>query len=335
MLALAVLVSGCGGGGGGKTASHYSVAALQIPTPYIDSCANSIDNSGRILGLVHYALGGYTCIWSSNPPTPTVREGLYIYDTNESWEGISNEIGRLPYVVNVTTGAEIRTLDLAQGVQGQVGAQAINDSGTCVGSGCNSIGSSRAIIWNDDGVSSLLHLPNGYDQSEAIDVNNSGMIAGSVRRSSDEEWRAAVWNSDGTFRLVFPLPPGFHRSLATHINDAGEVLVDLDFEKDNKINYFTCPGHAVYQPDGYYRLLTRPDDQDFSTSDMNGRGQVVGILSDYRGVLWNPDGSYELLPAFKAGIPSKAQGINDNGVIVGASSDGAGHECPLIWTPIN
>jgi len=342
-IALAALVAGCGGGGGNHSAllaGRYTVAELSAPNGSSSVSARMIDNQGRIVGCIQdpvTSMAGDTCVWQPGHVVPDVLHGDSLPSgINNNGQGVCFD-GGPGLVLNLLDGSTTQLPDIAGG-GGEPWPEAINDRGVCVGS-ClvSQAGSSsmqyQAVVWDEHGDATALETPDGCIGSSAEDINNSGLIVGEVT-TSDGVMHAAIWSADGHLQKVITEPPGFHWSEATHVNDAGEVLVDFDFNSTS--GHFTYPGAAVYGPDGSFRLLARPGNRELYTADLNVHGQVAGILDGGSAVVWNPDGSVEQFPSPHVGLFCGATGINDNGVVVGAyGPDAKNCHHAVVWTPIH
>ena len=107
----------------------------------------------------------------------------------------------------------------------QPAAMAVNDDGLAVGFTYLS-GYRRAWIVGPGQALELLPLPAGATWSEALDVNASGVVAGSVLLASGSS-RGVLWRPGISGYEVFLLPAGDGGFLpfdARGINDAGEVV---------------------------------------------------------------------------------------------------------------
>jgi probable HAF family extracellular repeat protein len=214
----------------------------------------------------------------------------------------------------------------------------INDAGVIVGSGSVSTGtnsfSDRAFVWQPGlGFTAVLD-PEGVGLgSNANAVNNAGQVVGVYRYSGFDRqgFVYQVGDPADTYTLL-PFLDGSDttngaRQFANAINDGGVVAGAAR----------TQAGQATravrWVPDGSggyaIETLARPTSgTTFSNSfGINDLGQIVGSFTDgqSQAVLWNPDGTVELL-----GLPSGASGtsardINNSGLIVGDVVAGAGN----------
>jgi uncharacterized membrane protein len=335
------LIAGCGGGGGKGGAvtlsGRYAVAELAAPNDSAGGViAQLIDNKGTVVGRVMRGLfsgSEYTCTWQPGNPNPVAHDIAMPCDMNYSGEVVQS-VGDPAEVINILSGIT-RPLQEVAGQTGPCSLEAINDHGACAGS-CNmgtfSDQRNQAVVWDELGVAHQLDMPDGCSDCWASDINNLGQVAGSGLRISDGKEHAVVWAADGHVQKVFTEPAGYHWSNASRINDSGQVLVDFDL--DTSSGSFTCPGAALYNWDGAFRLLARPGNRELRASDMNERGQVLGCLDDRTPVVWNPDGSVETLPSPHPGLDYGGCSINDNGVVVGGYGPDENH-CyhAVVWTP--
>ncbi|MFO0910988.1 MAG: HAF repeat-containing protein [Isosphaeraceae bacterium] len=105
--------------------------------------------------------------------------------------------------------------------------RAVNDQGTVVGVRFGVNGHNRAAVWSRTQGYMLLNLPDGYDRSEAMAINNHGLIVGSLDgpSTSNIDPRAFVFH-DGRLRVVNEAGPLF--ASATAINDKGQIAGVLE-----------------------------------------------------------------------------------------------------------
>lgn len=207
-------------------------------------------------------------------------------------------------------------------------AYAVNDASIAVGShayityeGNEQVSRLRAARWENGEMSYL--LPNETRPNVAYDINASGAIA-IVITGGEEEYGTSYtlvrWTPSGTTTIGTFISPNGTTGL---INDTG-VLVTIsnrDPEQRNTV--------ATRWQNGQTTLLTIPaDGADSTPHDINGAGQIVGSLyiprsfEPSRAFVWQGS-SLQELPPRTAGGYTEAFGINDQGVVVGASGDRA------------
>lgn len=95
----------------------------------------------------------------------------------------------------------------------------INDNGEATGTASN--GSQTQAFRYLNGAVTALPLPQGYDRSYAVRLNNAGQIIGTMTRNNPYLQRGFVWDAQ-----LSELPPlaGFMHSWAHDINDSGVVV---------------------------------------------------------------------------------------------------------------
>ncbi|WP_169978506.1 DUF3466 family protein [Tautonia rosea] len=214
----------------------------------------------------------------------------------------------------------------------------INDAGVIVGSGSVSTGtgsfSDRAFVWQPGlGFTAILD-PEGIGLgSNANAVNNAGQVVGVYRYSGFDRQGFVYQVGDpiDTYALL-PFLAGSDttngaRQFANAINDGGVVAGAAR----------TQAGEATqavrWVPDGSggytIETLAQPTSgTTFSNSfGINDHGQIVGSFTDgqSQAVLWNPDGTVELLGVPSGAFSTTARDINNHGLIVGDVVDSAGN----------
>lgn len=141
------------------------------------------------------------------------------------------KIGVAPFAVLLLSsssfgGLQFRPLVLDQMGHTYIQPRAINDAGTAVGGVFNTFGNNgadgkngRAVVWDaETGSGTLLGAPTNYAGAVANDINNHGVIVGSVSTSSDAV--RAMRHADGSFFL----PSTFTSGRLSSINDAGHAV---------------------------------------------------------------------------------------------------------------
>ncbi len=105
-------------------------------------------------------------------------------------------------------------------------AQAINNSGVIVGSNVNN--QSHAFRYHDSTLTDLGTLP-GYAQSNALDVNEAGLIVGSINDFAASRDNRAVIFGGGTvldLNTLIPSNSGWTLRIAHSINNRGQIVGD-------------------------------------------------------------------------------------------------------------
>jgi probable HAF family extracellular repeat protein len=228
-------------------------------------------------------------------------------------------------LVTSTTGFPM--IDLGEGI-----ANGVNNSGKVVGQfWIQPSGSPHAYLWfKRNGGNDLGCFGYGPqdDLSEAIDINDLGLVVGSswMPMGETHPTRAFFWsNKDGMVNLGTSgepdqsKPPEEMYSYAFGINNKGEIVGEVD---NLAFLWTKKQGMVLLNP-----LL--PTWQWWSTAwDINDYGQIVGSgqadhsvsdIREYHAMLWTDVGEMSDLGTLKK--HSQALGINNRGEVVGGSSD--------------
>ncbi len=105
--------------------------------------------------------------------------------------------------------------------------RAVNDDGTVVGLRYDGDGTTQAVLWSRDGGYREIKEPPGYVKSEALDINNAGVVVGMIDGPAGSEVGPnAFVHQDGTLRILDEAGPNF--TTATAINNRGQVAGVLD-----------------------------------------------------------------------------------------------------------
>lgn len=152
-------------------------------------------------------------------------------------------------------------------------SQAVNNQGTVVGNfhcidsgeaGCASTWSGQNHVFT---ALPLLPIPDECPRASStpLAINNKGLIVGQANSCGG----GAVEWQNGTVTLIVPDAPNGSRSLATAVNDNGQVVG-------------TAGGHAfIYYGGKLSDLGTLPGDFESSAESINNFGQVVGWSSSF------------------------------------------------------
>ncbi|MFO0959449.1 MAG: HAF repeat-containing protein [Isosphaeraceae bacterium] len=108
------------------------------------------------------------------------------------------------------------------GGTGEMAPRAVNDSGLVVGVATTPDGLSHAKVWSRDKGMKTLEKPPGYVHSEALAVNNQGVVVGMVDGPHGSEIGPDPFVFEGgKLRILDELGPFL--GIATAINDRGEI----------------------------------------------------------------------------------------------------------------
>jgi len=184
---------------------------------------------------------------------------------------------------------------------------AMNDRGQIVGaswvyseSGPGHPDPGHAFLW-EHGQMRDLGVLRRSDASKAVDINQSGEIAGSSTYESSSPDRAVAWEQ-GAIRNLGALRLG-DTSDSVAINDAGQIVGDSG-------------SRTFLWQDGKMRDLGSPPGYgEPSVDDINDSGQVVGVASSRRGdnpFIWE-QGAFTVIPLGDIWEPLA---VNDHGQVV-------------------
>ena len=321
------------------------IALLTLGVVGLCGCEDSSPTAAVSPELAKSGAGGVT-VTSLVP----AREGSAAEDVNDAGQVVLNTLTPQytplraflwrPAQPRGTTG----TLE-DLGTLGGAGAQvkAINNQGQAVGGSGDAAGIGRAFLWTDGGGMQDLGLAQDWTGAAAVDINESGQVAGYV--SSGAGQRAAVWSvtvdAGGTVQVLDrenlgTLPDG-GSSVSFGMNNLGQVA-----------------GYAYYPAAGPNRavLWTRtatgwmiedlgvfPGDNSSTAYGINDQGQVVGLSYPPQGcahaILWSTrDGRKTGMRALETlgGCGAEAWGINNQGQVTGRSAPAHGGQEATLWT---
>ena len=186
------------------------------------------------------------------------------------------------------------------------GVHAINNSGVCVGDYLPPVSGAyeRGWVSVDGGPLEFLPLPPGMQSSTARDINDAGQIVGLVGTNfTSEVGYAATWIPDGAGGYDVELLgsiPGFEYSLATSINNVGDIV-------GYGIVPFTGGGWPVlYQPGG-----------NVSLAEVYGMGYICWDVNDARQVVGIYD-QLDLNTGVVESLPIAGRAINAVGQVAGS-----------------
>jgi len=235
--------------------------------------------------------------------------------------------------------------DLGQ-VVGQAETSAANTEDFC---GFNAYGfpsktACGPFLWQDAKMTALPTLggPNGVANA----VNNQGLVAGFAENLTRDsvcpvyEFKPVTWNQGKIQQL--PLPTGDVVGAALALNDQGQAVgisgTCLPF--DPNLGLYMRDTHAVLWQNGTVTDLGNlGGDGGFGGNHacaINNYGEVVGhsdLAGDiaFHGYLWTKATGMKDIGTLSGDFASLALGINDTGVVVGASIDPNFNTRAFLW----
>ncbi len=190
----------------------------------------------------------------------------------------------------------------------------------------------------------VVELPTlGGVQAFSNFINERGWVSGSADLTRDLTEHAVLWH-DGKISDLGTL--GGPNSLAWHVNDGGEIVIESDTSKidplqENFCQFVingvpeysnrTCRG-AVWA-DGVSKILPTLGGNNDTIIGANNRGQLVGTAENRAKdpnclapqvleplpAIWGPTGAVRALPLYPGDSAGAAVAINDRGQSVGGS----------------
>jgi probable HAF family extracellular repeat protein len=215
--------------------------------------------------------------------------------------------------------SEIGTLG---GYVGSSSGSAINKRGWVVGRADVADGQ-QAFLWKDRNVLLLLGTLGG-SFSEATDINDTLQVVGNSADASGE-LQAFLWTESGGMSA---LPLSAISSRASAISEAGHVVGTLRHEDGVDRAYLWLQGQGVSE------LGTFGDSPTFGL-DVNDVGAVIGSYTTgelSKGFYWSSATGFRDLGTLGGPGPTTPRMINNNGQIVGSTTDIDGHFRAFRWT---
>jgi len=198
--------------------------------------------------------------------------------------------------------------------------------------------------WQNGQMSALQPFPGGFS-SYATGVNNRGQVVGWAENGVHDptcdptfqilQFRAAIWQPDGTIQELPPLP-GDSTSAAVAINDLGQV-VGISGDCGVAVGSVSAR-HAVLWQNGVPTDLGNIGGDAWNTpTAINNAGTIIGFANtapgtarSYEAFIWTPAGGMKSLGKLPGDVRSAAFGINESGQIVGDSSNGKVPQA-VVW----
>jgi probable HAF family extracellular repeat protein len=149
----------------------------------------------------------------------------------------------------------------------------INDQGTAVGYSGNCTAALHAVMWKNN--TAFVLQDTGHAKSNrAFAINNLGQIVGRVRSLDGSTYVAALWQPDGSLKILGVLP-GDQAAFATGINNLGQVVGNNVDSGNNWSHGFIWQNNVMTDLNtlisGDSNLLI------ISASNINERGQISGM----------------------------------------------------------
>jgi uncharacterized membrane protein len=193
-------------------------------------------------------------------------------------------------------------------------ARGLNESGTVVGFYTECFfGPDYGYIWTPSAGMADLFIPPGFNQSDAVDINDNQYTLGNVHLDLYNN-HAIVWKPTGQWYTIPPLQPG-GATVGTAINN-----------QNNVVGYRTHGSFikAFWGQNGVYVTIAPTFGEHSYALDVNDNNQVVGRLDgpgplNDHPFLWN-GGSAIDLGLFEGSVSTVAYAINNDGLIVGAAT---------------
>jgi probable HAF family extracellular repeat protein len=202
-------------------------------------------------------------------------------------------------------------------------AYAINEAGTAVGYATDAGGAQRAVYFQG-GVAIQLAEPDGTTRSNAYDINDNGVIVGSVRIAGIEQ--PCKWDSPTSAPELLELLEGTDRGRARSINNDGTIAGFVSADE----------WVVIWLANGEIEDLNPSVRESYEPTQINDEGVFVGnaeeIEAAYR---WDDEDGFVFLGSLEGGGDdddddeaaageSEGNGLNASGVTVGASENEEG-----------
>ena len=191
----------------------------------------------------------------------------------------------------------------------------LNENGAVVGYYfCPLWDHDEAFVWTDEGGFVTLQRPQGVSSAIAVDINDEGVICGTLLVSG-LGFRGFVYDK-GEWTILDPVVPDGGWSSAAAINDAGTVVGQRSITKDlNPQNAYIWSANEGFTDLG---VMNGPNS---AARDISDKGHVVGWTGNggsiNEGFLWE-HARLTLLGSIPGGFTSTAGGVNSYGTVGGS-----------------
>jgi probable HAF family extracellular repeat protein len=215
-------------------------------------------------------------------------------------------------------------------------AFAINNIGQVAGY-CAVPPHNHIVLWSPENTVTELN-PNVAGQPR--DINDAGQVVGLTEIAEylglqlyQLPDHAFLWSTENGMTYI-PMPLGVHASLASGINNKGEIVGYT--LKDNPTGVHITDRAFSYTANKGIKFLAAPAGATVSAAiDINDKGEIVGYyVKDnlQHAVLWAKNGKMVELGTLPGNSMSVAVEINDKGQVVGSSFNSQTDSHAFLWT---
>ena len=316
--------------------AQSALAAYQIiPLPTlggVSAAGNSINDRGWIAGAADQAGDNvsHAVVWVESQRRDLGALGGPTFNSAVAWPNKANN--------GVIVG--ISDTDRDQIPNDNFSCYPFYALGSPTGKVCN------GFRWVSGAMTALPPFPGGLN-SYATAVNNRGEIVGWAENSVIDatcntavqtlQFRAAMWEPDGTMKELPPLP-GDSTSAATAINDRGQV-VGISGACGIAVGGVSA-AHSVLWQNGVPAEIPNLGGPAWNTpTAINNKGTVVGFslpagqegTRNFEAFLWTQAGGLVRLGKLPGDIRAEALGVNEKNQVVGLSRGGRNVFRAFLW----